>query len=210
MLFGFGVGGDAFAGLLDPADASVDPLADVGLISGLCLKFRLSLGLGRFGRSCPRLFCSGPGPGRDPSRRSSSMTLCASGIWCPGGRGWLGRPGLACVDRCLALSFESPARLPRRRPRIAATSRLGSRVRGVRVPARSRGGRVPGGPRGRLGAWPRGPGPTHPGRPGRRSARPPARSPRRPRRGSHWRAARRRLPRPARPAVRGPTACLWW
>jgi hypothetical protein len=107
LLFGFGVSGDAFAGLLDPPDAGVDPLADVGLISGLCVNVRLSLGLGRFGRSCPRLlFRAGSGKGSVPPKLFDDLVRL--GIWCPGGRGWLGRPGLACVGRCLALSFECP------------------------------------------------------------------------------------------------------
>lgn len=105
MLFGFGVSGDAFARLLDLPDASVDPLADVGLISGLCVNFRLSLGLGMFGHSCPRLlFRAGSGTGSVPLKFFDDLVRL--GIWCPGGRGCLGRPGLACVDRCLALSFE--------------------------------------------------------------------------------------------------------
>jgi hypothetical protein len=107
LLFGFGVSGDAFAGLLDLPDAGVDPVADVGLISGLCVNVRLSLGLGRFGRSCPRLlFRAGSGKGSVPPKLFDDLVRL--GIWCPGGRGWLGRPGLACVGRCLALSFECP------------------------------------------------------------------------------------------------------
>jgi hypothetical protein len=106
LLFGFDVSRDAFARLLDLPDPSVDPLADVGLISGLCVNFRLAL-VGRFGRSCPRLlFRAGSGKGSVPPKLLDD--LARLGIWCPGGRRCLGRPGLACVDGCLALSFEGP------------------------------------------------------------------------------------------------------
>ena len=159
------------AGSVHLPDARFDPLADAASLSG----FASSSGSGFGGSGIPACgsFCSGSWPEVPVPAAARSMTLCASDpvSW------WSRLAGAARAGLCRSLPgavVRSPARLPGHRPRIPATSRLGSRARGVRVPARSRAGRVPGGPPGRPGAWPRGPGPTHPGRPGRRSARLPA------------------------------------
>jgi hypothetical protein len=66
LLLGLGVGGCALADLLDPPDARVDSLADVGLMSRLCLRFWVGLGPGRLGHARLRVFLFRAGDWKGP------------------------------------------------------------------------------------------------------------------------------------------------
>ncbi len=107
-LFGLGASGCLLPGLVYPPDARVDPLADVGFTFGLGLMFRLGLGFGRLGHWFPRLLLSRAGSCGVLVRLRSFGGFLRVGIRCRCGRGWLGRPRLAGVDRCLVLSVDRP------------------------------------------------------------------------------------------------------